>query len=240
MDALAGYGSSDDSSKASSSGAGIKGLLGHLSDDESHDDEGAASTKQNSDEAGPMKEKGDDEGVANGDGVNVGKPEKKRRRRRWDNPNEVGSAKIGDVLPPPTLLKGTPNEEKDSFQSIALSKKDYTAELRQKLSRQLQTQQSQGEEIPAGKQQLNSKLQQLYDKFHAEGNDSSSVTSFAAHIKSQHEFGNPHLLKNIIDHFEIKPLDSHVGNSFKGFEYVDKLVAAEERARINQSANYDA
>ena len=62
-------------------------------------------------------------------------------------------------------------------------------------------------------------------------------SSFATHLKAQHEFGNPHLLKGLTDHFQIQPLDSNISNSFKGFEYVDRLYAAEERSRI-AAANF--
>ena len=70
--------------------------------------------------------------------------------------------------------------------------------------------------------------------------DAAVPSSFSAHLKSQREFGNPHLIKMIIDHFQIHPLRSHGGNSFKGFEYADRLMAAEEGARIAQSINYYA
>ena len=81
----------------------------------------------------------------------------------------------------------------------------------------------------------------MHAKFHTRIDDNQQETpgksSFAAHLKSQHEFGNPHLLKTIIDHFQISPLESHVGNSFGGFEYVERMVVAEERARV-AAANY--
>jgi hypothetical protein len=60
----------------------------------------------------------------------------------------------------------------------------------------------------------------------------SSSSSSSSHLKSQCEFGNPHLLRTIIDHYRIRPLESHTCNFFEGFEYIDRLLVAEERARI--------
>ena len=97
-------------------------------------------------------------------------------------------------------------------------------------------------------QRLGDKLERLHDRFQRgtvaslTADDATVIipSSFSAHLKSQREFGNPHLLKTIIDHFQIHPLRSHGGTSFKGFEYADRLMAAEERARIAQATNYDA
>ena len=48
---------------------------------------------------------------------------------------------------------------------------------------------------------------------------------------------NPHLLKSVIDHYELKGLGSNIRNSFKSFEQIDRLVVAEEKARIAQANN---
>ena len=104
---------------------------------------------------------------------------------------------------------------------------------------------------------LGGKLETLYDRFHGRkkrgggrdgadddgGADAPTAvpSSFSAHLKSQREFGNPHLLGTIVEHFRIRPLESNAGNHFKGFEYADRLMAAEERARIVRGAAiYDA
>lgn len=249
MDALAGYGSDSDSeadrNKAASGGA-LSGLLAHYSDDSDGDNNNVPANIYGTKPEGSGRINGGEEvkGMAGDKKVNGGEEEigtdaQPKKRRRWDNPNEdTNTANIDDVLPPPLLLAGTSNntDDDDQFQSMMLFSKDYTAGLRQKLSQQLQ---NQGKDTSKEMHPLNKKLEQLHDKFHQKNDASSAASSFAAHLKSQHEFGNPHLLKNIIDHFSISPLESHVGNSFKSFEYVDRLVPAEERARI-VAANYDS
>ena len=135
------------------------------------------------------------------------------------------------MLPTPKL------SSTGTFQSLTTFNKDYTTNLRRKLAQQLQTQTRQRGDtvIPLEKQQLNDKLEQLYEKF--QQNESSSTSSFAKHIKNQEDFGNPHLLKSVIDHYELKGLGSNIGNSFKSFEQIDRLVVAEEKARIAQANN---
>ncbi len=251
MDALAGYGSDSDNSDPAAvpspgenTAAGISSLLvlGHYSGDDSDDDKsGSASNRvglkgvksgcqSSSNEAGDEK-------------VN-GQPTIKRRKR-WDNANEdVHRA----VLPPPTLLTDT--TKNDPYQSLILFHKDYTTSLRHTLSQQLQTQSQrydrEGERCTENQQLINT-LNHLYEQFQqrdpTEGGDIHSVPtpptlSFAAHLKSKREFGNPHLLKTIIDHFHIQPLESHIGNKFAGFEYVDRLISVEERVRVS-AVNYD-
>jgi hypothetical protein len=135
----------------------------------------------------------------------------------------------------------------DPFQSLILSTKDYTTQLRQTLSQQIQ---SQTNEITDKQKRLADKLKLLQNTFQnkpSQLNDTqkpnsldsnaSSSTSFASHLKSKHEFGNPHLLKDIIDHFQITSYDSK--QQFKPFEFYDRLQISEEKARI-AAANYDA
>ncbi len=45
------------------------------------------------------------------------------------------------------------------------------------------------------------------------------------------KFGNPRLLRTIIDHYRIRPMESHSSRAiiFKGFDYVDRLLVVEER-----------
>jgi len=257
MDALAGYGSSDSSGSSnqevgnSGTKTGISGLIGHYSDDSDVDEQNKVTTHtvhhapQPGVSGGPISEVVK-KGVQNEDAqeVNDGGEEKqqvdgqpKKRQRRWDvDMTANNTINIDSLLPAPTLLSSST----DPFQSMTLFDKDHTTELRKKLAEQLQTQ-TQAQEGKLGstekQQQLTKKLEQLYDKF--QQNHQPDGSSFAAHLKSSHEFGNPNLIKTVIDHFEIKPLESHVGNSFKGFETVDRLMAAEERARI-VAANYDA
>lgn len=267
MDALAGYGSDSDSDEENKSpgGGGLSGLLDHYSDDSDvNANNGKASHQNGANLKAPEDSSsinGEDSGkvdkaeetiISSGD--NEARPARKRKRR-WDNPNEdpIITVNIDAVLPPPTLRaasadKGTNDGHQigtdNSFQSTLLFQKDYTKELRQKLSQQLQNQ-SQGKEASSEMHQLNKKLEQLYDKLQgerAEATDvggTASAPSFAAHLKSQKEFGNPHLLKSIIEHYSLNPLESHAGGSFSRFEYADRLASAEERARI-AAANYDA
>jgi hypothetical protein len=269
MDALVGYGSDSDNSDqavvpspvavavavavgTSAAAGGLSGLLGHYSgDDDSDEDMYGIKSNQTCIEG---VKKGV-QSIANGveaidekahehaafDGQST-----KKRRKRWDAPHEDGM--VHNVIPPPTLLNDTSNQ--DPYQSLALFHKDHTTSLRHKLSQQYQTQsqhhESEGGGVATasvGNPQLANTLEHLYDQFQRKNPNSECTTSptssFAAHLKSKHEFGNPHLLKTIIDHFHIQPLESHIGNKFKSFEYVDRLMSAEERARV-AALNYDS
>ncbi|KAL7544806.1 hypothetical protein ACHAWF_008170 [Thalassiosira exigua] len=253
MDALAAYGSDSDSDEddKNSDGGALSGLLGRYSDESDGNEHDAKSSEEDMGgktmgKSGSIRcvkelvehkkigDSGEDAGVA---------VQPKKRRRRWDVPDEGARASVDvdRVLPPPPLLASAPNKDSksgsqgdhDHFQSMVLFNKDYTTELRRKLSQQLESQ-SRGN-VSRDNDRLVQKLGQLRDKFqqNAQSTDGDPpASSFTGHLKSQHEFGNPHLLKSITDHFNIAPLDSHVGNSFKAFEYVDRLISAEERARI--------
>lgn len=221
MDALAGYGSDSDDSMVA--GDSID-LLGHYSsssgDDGGKDDGDCAEEKQLN--VNENKSPGDTS--ADGD-------QPKKRRRRWDNPDGAINNNILNVdcvLPPPTLLSASATDD-HPFQSLTLFKKDHTTDLRVKIAQQLQSQLTLQDNTEASS--ANIQLNTLRENF-------SSSSSFAAHLKSQHDFGNPHLLKNVIDHFGINPLESHVGNTFKSFEQVHRLIQAEERVRcMNMDTN---
>lgn len=234
MDALAGYGSDSDSSqgvnvsgKQQPTGA-LSGLLGNYSD-ESGDDAGAQ--EGNADGmVKPTEEKDDNP---------------KKRLKRWGNlgpdTDKYAEERAANILPPPRLLADVPvNGDKVShhnhFESLALFPKDHTKQVREKLSQQLKSQMQSMEPKDERQQQLCNKLDQMFQIFHQTSNGKPK-TSFATHLKAQHEFRNPHLLKGIIDHSQIQPLNSNLSNSFKGFEYVDRLYAAEERSRI-AAANF--
>jgi hypothetical protein len=226
MDALANYGSDDSNSSAdeNSSGKGISGLLGHYSDS---DNDEAPASNDNDNKKVKVNKEGDDNNNTNS--VDGGQPNKKKRRR-WDNPRDSDATNpidINSVLPTPKL------SSTDTFQSLTTFNNDYTTNLRRKLSQQLQTQTRQRGDtaVSAEKQQLNTKLEQLYKKFQSESSSTGSS------IKSNNDFGNPHLLKSVIDHYELKGLGSNIGNSFKSFEQIDRLVIAEEKARIAQANN---
>ncbi len=225
MDAIAGYGSDSDSSQGvnisskQEAANALSGLLGNYSD-ESGDDGGNQEGSTNA-MVKSTKEVNDN-------------PTK--RLKRWDNPQPNADVralegKAANILPAPRLLadvhvNGDPGSQHNHFESLALIPKDYTIQLREKLSQHIKSQIQSNESQNEQQQKLCDKLDQMFQK-----------SSFATHLKAQHEFGNPHLLKGIIDHFQIQPLDSNISNSFKGFEYVDRLYAAEERSRI-AAANF--
>jgi HCNGP-like protein len=62
----------------------------------------------------------------------------------------------------------------------------------------------------------------------------SGAVSWAHHLKSQHEFHNPHFFDDVVTHFGIQaPLDSNIEKlSFQKYEF--DLPAVEEQARIRQ------
>ncbi|KAL7484507.1 hypothetical protein ACHAW6_010152, partial [Cyclotella cf. meneghiniana] len=243
MDALAGYGSDSDSSeedrvKNTSSTCGaetLSSLLGNYSDED--EDDGSKKIEDIVDKAcfGGVAELTDDQ--------------PKKRVKRGDNPNAHEyemERELPDILPPPRLLTedargGDAPLCCNHFQSLTMFPKDYTVQLREQLSSSLKSQ-IQAKELPKEQQDLREKLDKMFNTFqqHESISRNSGVVpkSFADHLKGQHEFGNPHLLKDIIDHFQINPLESNMNNSFKSFEYVDRLVAAEERSRI-AAANHN-
>lgn len=207
MDALAGYGSSDSSDSSnqevgnSGTKTGISGLIGHYSDDSDDDEQNKVTAHtvhhapQPGVSGGPISEVVK-KGVQNGDAqeVNDGGEEKqqvdgqpKKRQRRWDvDMTTNNTINIDSLLPAPTLLSSST----DPFQSMTLFDKDHTTELRQKLAEQLQTQtQAQEGKLASTEkqQQLTKKLEQLYGKF--QQNHQPDGSSFAAHLKSSHEFG---------------------------------------------------
>ena len=159
------------------------------------------------------------------DGQSTDEPPVKRRKSEGVPTIED----IPDILPPPRLLgEGSTSNE---FASIASFSKDYNLEMREKLQQQKvrQIKQAQNDE----QKRLSVKLDQMYQTFQTKDHDDDKTTkSFAAHLKSQHAFHNPHLLKDIISHFEIEPLQSNASNLFQRFEYVDRLMSAEERSRL--------
>ena len=242
MDALAGYGSSSDSSDNAGDDkpkSALSGLLGNLSD-ASDDDDDVLHEAAAADASSANKELDEEESHA---------PPKKKIRREEDAGEK---SQQHQVLPQPQLLATDDANTitSDPFQSLILSTKDYTTQLRQTLSQQIQ---SQTNEISDKQKRLADKLKLLQNTFqnkpsqlndttvtrqpNSNASSSSISTSFASHLKSKHEFGNPHLLKDIIDHFQITSYDSK--QQFKPFEFYDRLQISEEKARI-AAANYDA
>lgn len=87
-------------------------------------------------------------------------------------------------------------------------------------------------------------------------------TSFADQLKSQTEFGNPHMFHSIIDHFGIDPMENNVHSAFHGnghgnqkvpaeketyvsgkskqfenFEFLERLLVKEEENRVRQGSS---
>ena len=246
MDALGDYGSSDDSSDDDNKPKGaLSGLLANLSDVSDDDDDNEAHADATSDK------------ITNDcGGENDGLPPKKKIRLGDEEVQDHDSASHHVVLPSPQWLAPTNNNTSqeagsktniEPFHSLLLSSKDYTSQIRQTLTQQSKSQTS---DMSQKQKQLADRLKLLQGTFHksneamqqteqisnSSSNTVSSSSSFAAYLKSKQEFGNPHLLKDIIDHFQITPLDS---SQFKPFEFFDRLQIAEEKARI-AAANYDA
>ena len=170
---------------------------------------------------------------------------------------------IGYVFPVPRLC----NPEIDnSFDGLVLFPKDYISHEMNKV-RNISSHTEQGlQEESKNKVSslLESKLDKMYHQFYSEkvddnkGDEEASL-SFAKHLKSQKEFGNPHLFPSIITHFGIDPLGSNCmmthsasmmnnGNTstsssnkqvFAKFEYVEKLAQKEEENRIRNSYNHE-
>ena len=246
MDALGGYGSSDSSDNDSGDDkpkSALSGLLVNLSDASDDDEDNAHAAAA---AAAPT------DATTDNDGNEANEPPQKKMRRGGEELDSTYHDSISrpqyHVLPPPKVLASTNNTddfntETAPFQSLILSTKDYTSQLRQTLTQQLQ---SQASERPTQQKRLADKLKLLQETFqkndnsaHQSTSSSSNMTSsssFAAHLKSKQEFGNPHLLKDIIDHFQITALDS---KQFKPFEFFDRLQISEEKARI-AAANYGA
>ena len=218
MDALAGYDTSDsDGSLPRREQEGLSSLLATYSDDSDGDvqsgDVGDDRTGTKGELSGGTS--GDCSDTPLGEGEGAVSEGHTRKRRRWDSPK---AASKDDALPPPTLRNSTtePNE------SLHLFEKDYTVALRRKLSDERKSQSLlSAPEVT----QLGRKLEQLKQS-------ASDGTSFASRLVKSHEFGNPHLLKSVIENYDIDSLKSHLGNDIRPFELADQLMIKEERARI--------
>ena len=242
MDALGGYGSSDSSENDSGDDkpkSALSGLLANLSDASDDDDDAHDAVAA------------DKRTVDYGNETNDELPPKKKMRRGSEEGQDHDN--VAHVLPPPQLLASTNNNTAQKadiktdigpFQSLLLSSKDYTSQLRKTLTQQSQSQRS---DMSQKQNQLADRLKLLQETFQrsdettqqtkqTNGSSNTDSSSFASHLKSKQEFGNPHLLKGIIDHFQITPMDA---KKFKPFEFFDRLQVSEEKARI-AAANYDA
>ena len=264
MEALAGYGS-DGSSDASSgptggtSGGGGLGSL--LPDASSSEDEqvvpeekkkappaGVASGPAGSSSGGGGSEapaaatnSGDEEGA---------RSSPKSKRGRWDNGG--GTCNNGaqeSPLPPPKLSSagsGTKGEAKASnaFEELIRFDKDYTVQLRANITATAMAQTADGGKVNS---EVSQKLDALYKNFYGAAagsettdDESGRPTSFASHLRHQHEFGNPNLFPSVVEQFRIEAGGSNMSNQlwkasggeFRDFESCDRLMAAEEQARF--------
>ena len=139
--------------------------------------------------------------------------EKKRRILNADNDMSG--------LPLPKLLQSTTkdaNADDDNSPRGILFRKNYVY-LQNKLQYKTENK----------NQNLCEKLKQLQQ----------NQTSFSQQLKSQKEFGNPHMFPSVIEHFGIDPMESNIGGikerSFEGFEFIERLLVKEEENRARQA-----
>ena len=271
MEALAGYGS--DSSSGDSSGpdvgtfgSGGGGALAGLlpSDASSSEDERVVPETKKAPPAAPdggstalesaaTSNSGDAEGSS---------PTKKRPRLSDGDKEKCNGAASSCPLPAPKLSahsavgdtsKGG-EQVSNAFEELIRFDKDYTGQLRANLTAAAAAQAANG-----GSDKTNAKVSQQLDALHknfygaganASGttdDESGRPTSFASHLRHQHEFGNPNLFPNVVEQFGIEAGGSNLPNKlwkasdeFRDFESCDRLMAAEEQARFraaNTSSN---
>ena len=252
MEGLAGYGSD---SSSSSDGGGDRGghgdgdgastaaapALSALLPDASSEEE-----ETNAEDAGKVAAPGEKEG---------GLGSERKRRRRWDDaaagsaPTEgteavaeaAGEGKVPATLPPPRLSGGG-----DPFGELVRFGSDRTARLRSGLSSAAADADADADgagtaaaATAAASDGMSAKLDRMYRNFYSSSSFSSSSSaeprSFASHLRSQHEFGNPDLFPSVVKHCGIDPMGTNVRARAdwkpQDFEMVGRLVEAEERAR---------
>ena len=249
MEGLAGYGSD---SSSSSDGGGDRGghgdgdgastaaapALSALLPDASSEEE-----ETNAEDAGKVSAPGEKEG---------GLGSERKRRRRWDDaaagsaPTEgteaeaeaAGEGKVPATLPPPRLSGGG-----DPFGELVRFGSDRTARLRSGLSSAAADADADGAgtaATAAASDGMSAKLDRMYRNFYSSSSSSFSSPSaeprsFASHLRSQHEFGNPDLFPSVVKHCGIDPMGTNVRARAdwkpQDFEMVGRLVEAEERAR---------
>ena len=184
----------------------------------------------------------------------AGSPMKKRPR--WDS---GGDGKNNDAtvttcpLPPPKLSAagddggGGEQVPPNAFEELIRFDKDYTVQLRANLTAAAAAQAGGGSDKTNAK--VYQQLDALHKKFYGTGatgsasgttdDESGRPTSFASHLRHQHEFGNPNLFPNVVEQFGIAAGGSNLPNKlwkasceFRDFESCERLMAAEEQARF--------
>mmetsp|Transcript_32361 Transcript_32361/g.77340 ORF Transcript_32361/g.77340 Transcript_32361/m.77340 type:complete len:220 (-) Transcript_32361:82-741(-) len=214
MDALAGYDTSDSDGSPPRRERGLSSLLTTYSDASDGDGKCRDVDDDRTDTKGELSERASGD-TPPGKGEGVVAEGHARKRTRWDSTKATSK---DDALPPPTLSNSTA----EPYDSLHLFEKDYTVALRRKLSN---AQKSQSQMSAPEVTQLGRKLEQLKQS-------ASDGTSFASRLANSQEFGNPHLLKSVIENHDIDSLKSHLGNAILPFELADQLMIKEERARI--------
>ena len=185
-------------------------LAGYGSDDSSSSESAAAASQQQAQQAlsGLLHYSDNDESSENeihqaeSNSSLSGGADRKRKRSCDSN---AGAASTNDDLPPPPT---------STNKSLIEWETDYTASYR----------------APPANVIQNLKLTRKLAALESSGKQSS--VSWAQHLKSQHEFHNPHFFDNVVTHFGIEhPLQSNVpSRDFQLYEF--DLPAAEEQARI--------
>lgn len=190
MDALAGYGSDDDSSSASSSvGPGknetqpvssLSGLLGDVSD-ASEDEPDTVHPPQSSEPSPSKKAK-----------VEVS-PDS-------ETATTTPSSK-SSLLPEPILSK----DENDSWIYWKVNYLQRPLDQSHRLSLV--------DNAPSI-QELQDNLQRLTQNSNGNNNNTDSQQNWADRLRSQHEFHNPHFFASVVEHFGIRdPLGSAIPSS---------------------------
>ena len=246
MEALAqGYGSdSSDSSKEEGSNEN-KNALHLLVSNYSDDSDGGDNNDSNINTNRGSKSS---HTITKKDFTSGDSPPPPSKRQRQDDKKTMPPPRISDPI------------NDNPFDALTLFTKDYISQKTEQFqvqSQAIQQQEGDGQDKSFTNTILSTKLNNMYHNFYTDGdNGNFSKTSFAKHLKSQKEFGNPHLFPSIISHFGIDPLgtnsimavskntsqgtastDTGKKEMFAKFEYVEKIMQKEEENRIRQYAN---
>ena len=237
MDALSGLGDSSSDSEHSTGGNDQKGgpvsslFAGYSDQDDSSDNESLHVRESDDNHSGPS---------AASEGC---QPSRKRRRAGFDTAVEAkvspSELEYSESLPPPQLLSRDSKERINDQEGLYLCSKDY---LKEHIAKAKTNARRDKKTVDP---KMKEKLNQMYHNLKGKVNGTS--TSFARKLKSQTDFGNPHLFPSVVEHFGIEPMGScippHLWNpkvtqsitddgDFAPFEFIDRLVIKEEENRL--------
>ena len=163
-------------------------------------------------------------------------PDRRRPREPRRRPRRRGRARSRRRSRPPR-----PSGGGDPFGELVRFGSDRTARLRSGLSSAAADADGAGTAAAAtaaASDGMSAKLDRMYRNFYSSSSFSSPSAeprSFASHLRSQHEFGNPDLFPSVVKHCGIDPMGTNVRARAdwkpQDFEMVGRLVEAEERAR---------